>query len=200
MPRTFDPCRNRCTEKRIFVKVNWNDSILKKEEKTRMEHTSDGYPLVKYRSIFATQRLHFGNNTDFRVKLTPQHNKLVYPQSLSSSPSLKDDLLVELALVQEYGIMTNLLLTKYSSPIFAQRNRSGKLRNLVELRRINHLIKRDYRKQNHPVSTISDAAKYMARKKHFWKLDCSKAYHCIQMADEQSVQLFSFTFGSKALA
>ena len=40
----------------------------------------------------------------------------------------------------------------------------------------------------------------MAGKKYFRKLDCSQAYHCIPMADEQSVQLLSFNFGSRTFA
>ena len=40
----------------------------------------------------------------------------------------------------------------------------------------------------------------MAGKKYFCKLGCSQAYHCIPMADEQSVQLLSFTFGSRTFA
>ena len=88
-------------------------------------------------------------NTDFKVKLTPQHEEPVYSQSLPTPTNLKDDLLVELALMQEYGIITTLPYSKYSSPIFAQRKRNGKLRILVDLRRINHLIKNDYGEHNH---------------------------------------------------
>ena len=40
----------------------------------------------------------------------------------------------------------------------------------------------------------------MAGKKYFCKLDCSQAYHCIPMADEQSIQLLSFNFGSRTFA
>ena len=79
--------------------------------------------------------------------------------------------------------------SKYSSPIFAQRKPNGKLRILVDLRRINHLLKNDYNQHNHPVTTIADAAQHMAGKKYFCKLDCSQAYHCLQMADEQCIQL-----------
>ena len=138
-------------------------------------------------------------NTDFKVKLTPQHEEPVYSQSLPTPTNLKDDLLVELALMQKYGIITTLPYSKYSSPIFAQRKPNGKLRILVDLRRINHLIKNDYGEHNHPVTTVSDAAQHMAGKK-ICKLDCSQAYHFIPMADEQSIQLLSFNFGSCTFA
>ena len=40
----------------------------------------------------------------------------------------------------------------------------------------------------------------MAGKKYFCKLDCSQAYHCLQIADEQSIQLLAFNFGSRTFA
>ena len=79
-------------------------------------------------------------------------------QSLPTPTNLKDDLLVGLALMREFGIITTLPHSKYSSPIFAQRKPNGNLRNLVDLRRINHPIKNDYGEHNHPVTTIADAA------------------------------------------
>ena len=175
-----------------FLKnFNWDESLLTPSQQLQVEEL-----LVKYNSIFARHRFDIGMNTDFKVKLTPQNQEPVYSQSLPTSTNLKDDLLVELALMQEYGIITSLPHSKYSSPIFAQRKPNGKLRILVDLRRINHLIKNDYGEHNHPVTTIADAAQHMAGKKYFCKLDCSQAYHCIAMADEQSVQLLSFNFGS----
>ena len=53
---------------------------------------------------------------------------------------------------------------------------------------------------NHPVSTLSDAAQHMAGKKLFCKLDCSQAYHCLQMADYQSIQMLAFNFASRTFA
>ena len=156
--------------------------------------------MVKYHGIFARHRLDIGINTEFKIKLTPKHDEPVYAQSLPTPTNLKDDLLVELALMQEYGIITTLPYSKYSSPFFAQRKPNGKLRILVDLRRINHLLKNDYNQHNHPVTTMADAAQHMAGKRYFCKLDCSQAYHCLQMADEQSVQLLPFNFGSRTFA
>ena len=140
-------------------------------------------------------------NTDFKVKLTPQHEEPVNSQSLPTyfpkyPTYLKDDL--ELALMQEYGIITTLPYCKYSSPMFSQRKPNRKLRILADLRRINHLIKNDYGEHNHPVTTVSDSTN--GRKNYFCKLNCSQAYHCIPMGDEQSIQLLSFNFGSRTFA
>ena len=191
----LDPTRDD-DQRRAFLKnFTWDDSIFTEQEQQRIEAL-----LVKYHTIFARHRLDIGINTDFKIKLTPKHDDLVYAQSLPTPTILKDDLLVELALMQEYGIITTLPYSKYSSPIFAQRKPNGKLRILVDLRRINYLLKNDYNQHNHPVTTIADAAQNMAGKKYFCKLDCSQAYHCLQMADEQSIQLLAFNFGSRTFA
>ena len=174
---------------------SWDDSILTELEQQKIEEQ-----LVKYHTIFARHRLDIGINTDFKIKLTPKHDDPVYAQSLPTPTNLKDDLLVELALMQEYGIITTLPYSNYSSPKFAQRKPNGKLRILVDLRWINHLLKNDYNKHNHPVTTIADAAQHMAGKKYFCKLDCSQAYYYLQMAEEQSIQLLAFNFGSRTFA
>ena len=117
---------------------------------------------------------------------------------------LKEDLIVELALMKKYGIITVLPFSKYASPIFAQRKPNGKLRLFVDLRRINTLIADDYTNKNHPVSTLSDAAQHLAEKSLFCKLDCSQAYHCLQMADQRSVadqrRWLEFNFVSRTFA
>ena len=182
-------------QRQTFLKnFSWNDSILTEQEQQRIEAL-----LVKYHMIFARHRFHIGINTDFKIKLTPKHDDPVYAQSLPTPTNLKDDLLVELTLMQEYGIVTTLPYSKYSSPIFAQRKPNGKLQILVDLRRINHLLKNNYNQHNHPVTTIADAAQHMAGEKYFCKLDCSQAYHCLQMADEQSFQLLAFTLAAEPL-
>ena len=173
----------------------WDESLLNPSQRLQVEEL-----LVKYNSIFARHRFDIGMNTDFKVKLTPEHEEPVCSQSHPAPTNLKDDLLVQISLVQEYGIIPTLPHSKNSLPIFAQRKPNGKLRILVDLRGINHLIKNDYVEHNHPVTKNADAAQHMAGKMYFRKLDCSQAYHCIPMADEQSIQLFSFNFGSRTFA
>ena len=139
-------------------------------------------------------------NNQFKVSLTSKNDKPVYTQSLPVPINLKDDLTVELALMHKYGIITILPFSKYASPIFAQRKPNGKLRLLVDLRKINALISDDYINNNHPISTLSDAAQHLAGKQLFCKLDCSQAYHCLQMADQRSVELLAFNFASRTFA
>ena len=97
-------------------------------------------------------------------------------------------------------IITTLPFSKYASPIFAQKKLYGKLRLLVDLRKINNLISDDYINNNHPVSTLTDAAQHMAGKRLFCKLDCSQAYHCLQMADQRSIGMLAFNFASRTFA
>ena len=139
-------------------------------------------------------------STEFKEKLTPKDDKVVYSQSLPMPIHLKEDLIVELALMHKYGIVTILPFCKYASPIFAQRKPNGKLRLLVDLRKINSLIADDYTNNNHPVSTLSDAAQHLAVKSLFCKLDCSQADHCLQMADQRSVEMLAFKFASRTFA
>ena len=89
---------------------------------------------------------------------------------------------------------------KNASPSFAQKNPNGKLQLLVDLRKINNLIPDDYINENHPVSTLTDAAQRTAGKKLYCKLDCSQAYHCLQMADQKSIEMLAFNFASRTFA
>ena len=131
---------------------------------------------------------------------SPLDNRPAYSRSLLAPINLKDDILVELALLQNYGIITTLPFSKYASPIFAQRKPNGKLRLLVDLRKINTLIADDYINNNDPVGTLTDAAQHRAGKNLFCKLDCSQAYHCLQMANQQSVELLAFNFACRTFA
>ena len=112
---------------------------------------------------------------------------------------LKEDLVVELAVMHKYGIITVLPFTYYAIPSFAQRKLNGNLHLLVDLRKINTLIADDFTNINHPVSSFSDAARHLAGKSLFYKLDCSQAYHCFQMADQWSVEMLPSIFAGPNL-
>ena len=112
--------------------------------------------LVEFHGIFARHRFDIGMNEDFKVKLTPKDDSPAYSQSLPTPINLKEDISVELALLHRYGIITTLPFSKYASPIIAQKK--------ADLRKINNLISDDYINNNHPVSTLTDAAQHMAGK------------------------------------
>ena len=104
----------------------------------------------------------WNRDTEFRVKFTPKADKAVYGQNQPMSSYVKEHLIVRLALMLKYGIITVLPFSKYSCPNFAQRQPNGKIRLLVDLRKINTLIADDYTNNIHPVITLSDAARHLA--------------------------------------
>ena len=135
---------------------------LTTDEKAKIEEL-----LVEFHDIFARHRFDIGMNEEFKVKLTPKYDSPAYSQSLPAPINPKEDILVELAMLHRYGIITTLSFSKYASPIFAQKKSNGKLRLLVDLRKINNLISDDYINNNHPVSTLVDAAQHMGAKNSF---------------------------------
>ena len=155
---------------------------------------------MEFHDIFARHRFDNGINTEFKVQLTPLDNRPAYSQSLPAPSNLKDDFLVKLALLHRYCIITTLPFSKYATPIFAQRIPIGRLRLLVDLRKINRLIAEDYINNNYPVITLTDASQHMAGIILFCKLDCSQAYHCLQMADKQSIEVLAFNFAGRTFA
>ena len=54
----------------------WEQSILNPHEKQEIEAL-----LVKYHDIFARHKLDIGINTEFKIKLTPKHDKRVYAKA-----------------------------------------------------------------------------------------------------------------------
>ena len=154
----------------FLKRFDWTDTLLTEPEKQAVEDI-----LVEYHDIFARHRMDIGVNTEIKVKLTPKDDNAVYSENLPMPIHLKEDLSVEFAFMHKYGIITVPPFSKYASPIFAQRKPNGRLRLLVDLRKTNTLIADDYTNNNHPVSTLSDAAQHLAGKSLFCKLDSSQA-------------------------
>ena len=150
---------------KFLENFDWEDSTLSADE--NIEEM-----LVEFHDIFARHSFDIGMNEELKVK-TPKDDSPAYSQSIPAPINLKEDILVELAMLLKYGIITTLPFSKYASPIFAQKKPNGKLLLLVDSRKINNLISDDYTNNNHPVSTLVDAAQLMAGKKLFCKLDCS---------------------------
>ena len=182
------------SRKKILKRFDWTDTLLTETEKYAVESI-----LVEYHDIFARQRIDIGMNMEFKVRLTPKDDKAVYSQSLPMPNHLKEDLFAEVALMHKYGIITDLRFSKCASPIFAQRKPNGKILLIVVLRKINTLIADDYNDNNHPISTLSDAALHLAEKFLFCKLDCCQVYQCLQMAYQHSVLMLAFNFASRTL-
>ena len=163
------------SRKVLLSNFDWPDTTLSPERQEEIEEI-----LIEFHNIYARHRLDIGTKREFKVKLTPIDDRPAYGQNLPlTSINLKDGITVELALLHKYGIMTTLPFSKYASPIFAQRKPNRRLIILVDLRNVNNPFTKNYVNNNHPVSTLSDAAQHLAGKKLFCKLDCSQAYHCL---------------------
>ena len=191
----IEPNNNIQDRLTFLSNFQWENSVLTNDQRSEVEHL-----LIEYADIFAKNRFDVGYNSDLKIKLTPEHQRPLYTEGPPTPIQLRNELTVELALMHYFGLITTLSHSKYSIPLFAHRKPSGKLRMLIDLRRINHSIKTDYIHSNFPISNMTDASNHFARKSLFTKLDCSQAYHCVQMADDLSVQLLAFNFGSRTYA
>ena len=179
-----------------FIKnFKWENSASTEDQRSKVEDL-----LVDFSDIFAKHRFDVGYNSDLKIKLKPEHTRPLYTQGPPTPIHLRHELTVELVLMHYYGLITTLSHSKYSSPLFAHRKPSGKLRMMIDLRRINRSLKNDYINSNFPISNMTDASNHFAGKSLFTKLDCSQAYHCVQMANDLSVQLLAFNFGSRTYA
>ena len=134
----LNPQESTESRNKFLKRFDWTGTLLTETEKQSIEDI-----LVDYHDVFARHRMDFGMNTEFKVQLAPKDDKAVFSQSLPMPIHLKEDLIVELALMHRYGIITELPFYKYASPIFAQRKPNEKLRLLGDLGKINSLIADD---------------------------------------------------------
>ena len=95
----------------FLKRFDWTDTLLAETEKQAVENI-----LVECHDIFARHRRDIGMNTEFKVRLTPKDDKAVYSQSLPMPIHLKEDLIVELALMHKYGIITVLTFQNMRVP------------------------------------------------------------------------------------
>ena len=187
----LNPQKSTESRQKFLKRFDWTYTPLTETKKQAIEDI-----LVDYHDIFDRHRMGIGKNTGFKVKLTPIDDNAVYSQIRPMPIHLKEDLTVAADLMHNYGIITVLPFSKYASPIFQQRKPNGKLHLFVDLRKFNSLIADDYTNNSYPVRTLSDAAQHLAGKSLFCKLDCSQGYHCLQMADQRSVEMLAFNFAS----
>ena len=191
----LNPQENTKSPNKLLKRFVQTDILLTETAKQAIEDL-----LVDYHNIFASNRMDIGMNTEFKVKLTPKEDKVVYSQSLPLPIHLKEDIIVGLFLMHKCGIITVLPFSKYASPIIAQRRPNGKSCLLVDHQKINSLLADDYTNNNHQVNALSDAARILAGKYLFCKLDCSQAYHCLKMVDQRSREMLAFNFASRTFA
>ena len=93
-----------------------------------------------------------------------------------------------------------LTYSKKISPLFCQREIWGKLQLLINLTKINHLIRHDYESHNFSIPTLGDAGNHLPGKKLSANLDCRQVYNCITMADEHLPRFLAFSSGDRNIA
>ena len=101
------------------------------EEKVKIEDL-----LAEFHDIFARHRFDKGENEEFKVTLTPKDDSPAYSQSLPAPINLKEDILVELAMLHKYGIITTLPFSEYPSPDKGVHIRKRISCNLLRIQRI----------------------------------------------------------------
>ena len=92
----LNPQESTESRTKFLKRFDWTDTLLTETEKQAIEDI-----LVEYHDIFARHRMDIGMNTEFKVKLTPEDDKVVYSQILPMPIHLKEDLIVELALMHK---------------------------------------------------------------------------------------------------
>ena len=95
----------------FLKRFDWTDNLLSETEKQAVEDI-----LVEYHDVFARHRMDIGVKTEVKVKLTPKKDKAVYSQNLPMPIHPKEALIVELALMHKYGIITVLQFQKTQVP------------------------------------------------------------------------------------
>ena len=101
----LNPQESTQSRTNFLKRFDWVDTLLTEMEKQAIEDI-----LVEYLDIFARHRMDIGMNTKFKVKLTPKDDKAVYNQCLPMRMHLKEDLIVELALMHKYSNITVMCL------------------------------------------------------------------------------------------
>ena len=95
----MNPLKDPESRAKFLSNFKWDQSVLSEMERSEVEKI-----LVEFNDIFSGHRLHIGGNADFTVKLTPEHGKKMYTQGPPTPTNLREDLIVEFALMQYYGV------------------------------------------------------------------------------------------------
>ena len=114
---SLNPQEDEESRQKFLSNFDWKDSMLQQQEIKQIEAL-----LVEFHNIFARHRFAIGMNEEFAVKLTPKDDSPAYSQSLPTPINLKEDILVELALLHKYGIITTLPFQ--NTPVLFLRKRS----------------------------------------------------------------------------
>ena len=104
-PEQLNPQNDDESRRKFLGNFDWKDSMLQQHEIKKIESL-----LVEYHDVFARHRFDIGMNEEFTVKLTPKDDSPAYSESLPTPVNLKEDILVELALLHKYNNLHNIYI------------------------------------------------------------------------------------------
>ena len=113
----LDSISKALDKQKFLAQFPWKNSVFNSEQRRTVENL-----LLDYHHIFARHRLDIGKNDDFKIKLTPEHDEPMYTQGPPTPIHYRDEVLVELALLQYWGVITTLKYSQYSSPAYQPQN------------------------------------------------------------------------------
>ena len=93
----MDPINNDDDKTEFLKKFSWDNSVLNADPKRQLEEY-----LVEKQDVFAKHRRDVVYNADLKIKLKPEHPLPVYAQCPRAPIHLRDELLVELALLHYF--------------------------------------------------------------------------------------------------
>ena len=99
----FNSEKNLADQENFLTLFPWENSVFNQEQKQDIEDL-----LLKYHYIFARHHLDIGANEEFKVKLTPENDKPMYTQGPLIAFNYQDEVLVKLALLKFWGVITPL--------------------------------------------------------------------------------------------
>ena len=97
----MDPKNNEANKMEFLKKFSWDTCVLNADQKRQREEF-----LVECHDVFAKQCFDVGYNAELKIKLTPEHPLPVYVQGPPAPIHLRDEILIELALLQYFNINT----------------------------------------------------------------------------------------------
>ena len=131
----LNPLENTESRNQFLSNFDWTNSTLQPNAKQAVENL-----LVEFHDIFARHRFDIGINTEFKVQLTTLDNRPAYSQSLPAPTNLKDDILVELALLHKYGIITTLRFSNMLVQYLHKGNQTGNYAFWLTSEKLIHLL------------------------------------------------------------
>ena len=104
----LNPQDNVDSQTQFLTYFHWTGSTCKLAAKQAVETL-----LVEFHNISARHRFDIGTNTETKVQLRTLENRSAYSQNLPAQINFKDDIQVDLALLNKYGNIPALPFRKY---------------------------------------------------------------------------------------